>query len=214
MKLRVLLAVVATVGAVGFASAQKTTTEVTMTEARTTDAIASVNARPLVCDVKVKTYYKVNDKGELEKGPDGKFKTRDSKELTWCIENDFHKIDKETSRLTDYWFLTGDDVKAFKDTRTNAYVSEDLKSYAIFRSQQYHMCDVILAPIFSYRTPTKDELSQVGNQIELVLTVMGFAGEFVNFRQATLEDYKLLTEDHNLKYARGSQDSNYGKDVN
>lgn len=207
MKLRVLLAVVATVGAVGFASAQKTTTEVTMTEARMTDAVASVHARPLVCDVKVKTYYEVDEKGKIKPG------NIKSKDLTWCVENDFHKIDKETSRLTDYWFLTYDDVKAFYD-KSGSIDDDDLKSYAMFRSQQYHKCDVILAPVFSYRSATKDEQSSVGNNIALTLTVMGFAGEFVDFRQATVEDYDILDRNHNLEVAKGYQDSNRGKGVN
>ena len=207
MKLRVLLAVVATVGAIGMASAQKTTTELSHNEARTTDAIASVHAMPLVCDVKVKTYYDVDDAGKI-KSP----KTKAS-DLSWCIENDFHKIDKETSRLTDYWYLTADDVKAFIDAK--GYLDDtQLRNYALFRSQQYHKCDVILSPIFTYRTATKDEQSSLGNSIAYTLTVMGFAGEFVNFRKANLSDYDVLNKNHNLIHAQGSQASNYDKGTN
>ena len=207
MKLRVLLAVVATVGAVGFASAQKTTTEMSHNEARATDAIASVHAMPLVCDVKVKTYYQADEKtGVINK-------TAKNPDLSWCIENDFHKIDKETSRFTDYWYLTADDVKSFIDAK-GYWDDKQLKNYALFRSQQYHKCDVILSPIFTYRTATKDEQSTLGNSVYLTLTVMGFAGEFINFRKATLPDYQLLGENHNLIHAQGSQASNYDKGSN
>ena len=190
------------VGATSFASAQKTTTEVTMTEARMTDAVAAVHAMPLVCDVKLKTYYVVDEKTGKIKVPNVK-----SNDLSWCIENDFHKIDKETSRLTDYWFLTKEDMEAFKDAK-GYFIDNDLKNYAMFRSQQYHKCDVILAPVFSYRTATKDEQSSAGNSVALTLTVMGYAGEFVDFRPATKADYSLLIDNHNLKVS-GTGDKIY-----
>lgn len=209
MKLRVLLAVVATVGAVGFASAQKTTTvEITGNEARMTDAVAAVHARPLVCDVKMKTYYQTDPKTGLAN------KSAKNPDLSWCVENDFHKIDKETSRLTDYWFITRETFdKVF--VRNNRIDEENLRNYAVFRSQQYHKCDVILAPVFNYRTATNDEKGVAGD-VFLTLTVIGYAGEFVNFRQATEEDYNLL--DRNAKYElemkRQQISSNTGKDVN
>ncbi|MBQ4408163.1 MAG: hypothetical protein IKP73_17675 [Bacteroidales bacterium] len=209
MKLRVLLAVVATVGAVGFASAQKTTTvEITGNEARMTDAVSAVHARPLVCDVKMKTYYQSDPKtGAINKAAK-------NTDLSWCIENDFHKIEKETSRFTDYWFLSREDFYAVY-VKNNHIDVENLKNYAMFRSQQYHKCDVILAPVFNYRTATNDEKGAAGD-VYLTLTVMGFAGDFINFRQATMEDFDLLKQNAELEYDRQRQgiSSNSGKDAN
>jgi hypothetical protein len=45
---------------------------------------------------------------------------------------------------------------------------------------------------------------------------MGFAGDFINFRQATMEDFDLLKQNAELEYDRQRQgiSSNSGKDAN
>ena len=183
MKLRVLLAVVATVGAVGVASAQKTTTllEVNVTEARRTDPITSIHARPLICDVKMKVY---------------------AAGAAWCKESDFNTIDKATSRFTDYWFLTASDVNAFiNDSKTTmGELTDQLKSYGMFRSQQYHQCDVIVAPIFNWRSASKDEKQLRG--ADYVVTISGYAADLVNFKNATDEDLNLIIKNNNIGNSR------------
>jgi len=180
MKKKVLLAVVAIVGATSFASAQKTTSilEVNVTEARTTDAITRIHARPLICDVKMKTY---------QSGAD------------WCRESDFNLIDKSTNRFTDFWFLTSSDVNAFinSDGKTTMDdLTRQLRSYGMFRSQQYHKCDVIVAPIFNWRSASKDEKQQKG--ADYVVTISGYAADFVNFKNASDEDLNLIIKNDNI----------------
>ncbi|MBR4327352.1 MAG: hypothetical protein IKP73_17705 [Bacteroidales bacterium] len=182
MKLRVLLAVVATVGAIGVASAQKTTTvEVTATEARSTDAVASVHARPLICDVSMKVY---------------------TAGASWCKESEFNTIDKKTSRFTDYWFLTASDVQAISNSSNTINVDE-VKRYGQFRSQQYHQCDVIIAPILNFRSASKDEKQLRG--ADFVVIVSGYAGDFINFKNATEEDLRLIEKNKTLTDYRGGE---------
>ncbi|MBO4373330.1 MAG: hypothetical protein J5826_10385 [Bacteroidales bacterium] len=166
---KVLLSVAAIFVATSYVSAQKTIVkEVQQTEARVTDAITSVHARPLICDVKVKTYSVGAD---------------------WCRESDFNKIDKNTSRFTDFWFLTAEDVAAIGKM-------DELRSYGMYRSQQYHQCDVIIAPTFNFRTASKDEKQTRG--ADFVITVSGYAADFINFKNASDEDLNLIIKNDNI----------------
>jgi len=171
MKKKVLLAVVAIVGATSFASAQKTTVEINATEARTTDAITSVHARPLICDVKQKKY---------QAGAD------------WCKDTEFNKIDKTTGRFTDRWYLDAATGQALGDT-------EAMKRYGQYRSQQYRQCDVIIAPIMNVRSTSKDEQGQY-NGAAYVVTIIGYAADFdmTTLTNASKEDLLLIQTNKNI----------------
>lgn len=171
MKKKVFLAVLAMVGATSFASAQKTTVEINATEARTTDAITSVHARPLICDVKQKKY---------QAGAD------------WCKDTEFNKIDKTTGRFTDRWYLDAATGQALGDT-------EAMKRYGQYRSQQYRQCDVIIAPIMNVRSTSKDEQGQY-NGAAYVVTIIGYAADFdmTTLTNASKEDLLLIQTNKNI----------------
>lgn len=180
MKKKIILLAAAIAGLTSIASAQKTTTvlEVNVTEARTTDAVTRVHARPIVCDVKMKTY---------QQGAD------------WCRESDFNLIDKSTNRFTDFWFLTTEELNAFisNDGRTTMdELTVQLRSYGMFRSQQYHKCDVVIAPIFNWRSASNDEKQKRG--AHYVVTISGYAADFVNFKNASDEDLNLIIKNDNI----------------
>ncbi|MDD6001352.1 MAG: hypothetical protein PUC50_04065 [Bacteroidales bacterium] len=180
MKKKIILLAAAIAGLTSIASAQKTTTvlEVNVTEARTTDAVTRVHARPIICDIKMKTY---------QQGAD------------WCRESDFNLIDKSTNRFTDFWFLTSSDINAFISNDGKTTMDEltgQLRSYGMFRSQQYHKCDVVIAPIFNWRSASKDEKQQRG--ADYVVTISGYAADFVNFKNASDEDLNLIIKNDNI----------------
>ena len=171
MKKKVFLAVLAMVGATSFASAQKTTVEINATEARTTDAITSVHARPLICDVKQKKY---------QAGAD------------WCKDTEFNKIDITTGRFTDRCYLDAATGQALGDT-------EAMKRYGQYRSQQYRQCDVIIAPIMNVRSTSKDEQGQY-NGAAYVVTIIGYAADFdmTTLTNASKEDLLLIQTNKNI----------------
>lgn len=159
---------------VNFADAQKTTTatvEIAATEARMTDAMVNVYARPVICDVMVKKY---------QSG------------AAWCIETENNTIDKATGRFTDHWFISASDFYAIiGNTKTFDESSRrELKNYGMFLSQQYHKCDAILAPIFNLRTIQRGE--RIVSKGDFEISISGYAADFVNFKNATNEDLNLI----------------------
>lgn len=174
---------------VNFADAQKTTTttvEITATEARMTDAIANVFARPVICDVVVKKY---------QSG------------AQWCIETENNTIDKATGRFTDHWFISSSDFYAIiGNTKTFDESSRsELRNYGIFLSQQYHKCDAILAPIFNFRTVQRNEKNAHKGDYEI--SISGYAADFVNFKNATSEDINLIIKSSGAQQNVGAADS-------
>ena len=178
MKKKVFLAVLAMVGATSFASAQKTTVkeEVSATEARMTDAVTSVHAMPIICDVVVKKYQQA---------------------ASWCKETDFNKVDHENNRFTDFWFLKGSDVSGMVGSTSFSPSDPEIKNYGMFRSQQYHQCDVIIAPTYSFRTASQDEKQLRG--ADFVIVISGYAADYVNYRPATMDDLTLIRYNEHIK---------------
>lgn len=181
------------IGNFAFAQRSSSTTtttvvELTATEARSKDAAANVHVHPIICDVELKKY---------QAGAD------------WCIETEFNKIDKKTSRFTDYWFLTFSDLAAMVGNGENKFTwgqrqRDEIKNYGMFRSQQYHHCDIIVAPIFNFRTASQDERQSRG--ADYVIIISGYAGDFVNFKNVTDADLNLLEHDRKLNtYSNGLQ---------
>ena len=166
------------VGATSFASAQKTTVkeEVSSTEARMTDAVTTVHALPIVCDVVMKKY---------QAG------------ASWCKETDFNKVDHTTNRFTDFWFLKGSDVSGIVGGSTFSPGDPEIKNYGMFRSQQYHQCDVIIAPIYSFRTASQDEKQLRG--ADFVIVISGYAADYVNYRAAKEDDLNLIEHNERIK---------------
>ncbi len=158
--------------------AQKTVTvDLEATEARMKDALPDVHTRPIICDVLVKKY---------QAGAE------------WCKETETNTIEKSTSRFTDKWYITASVFTALLGNIQyfNEQARTELKNYGMFCSQQYHQCDVVIAPIFNFRTTTKEEKQKFG--ADFLIVISGYAADFVNFKNATEADMDLLIKEANL----------------
>ncbi len=85
----------------------------------------------------------------------------------------------ESGKITDVWPLSTEQVEV-----QMGGVLANVRSWGLYASCQKWKADVIVAPIFNFRT--NDE----GNGY--ILTVIGFPANFKNWRTATESDYEWI----------------------
>ena len=175
---RIFLILFATIVSTQFVSAQKTVAiDIAATEARATDAITTIHASPLICDVELKKY---------QVG------------ATWCRETEDNVFDKSCGRFTDYWYITTSDLIALigQTEYFNDNAKTQIRNFGINQSQQYHQCDVIIAPLFNFRTLKKDDKKY--GSAQFVITISGYAADYTNFRLATKDDIDLMIKNSQI----------------
>lgn len=87
------------------------------------------------------------------------------------------KIMSET-RVVDHWPITVEQIAAFDGKE------EEIRKYGLYKSCEKHNCDVIVAATFNIQS---DDMSK-----GLMLDIVGYPGEYVNWKTATQADYEWI----------------------
>lgn len=82
-------------------------------------------------------------------------------------------------KVTDIWPLSKDQVEV-----QMGGILENIRSWGLYASCQKWKADVIVAPIFNFRTNDEGD--------GYILTVIGFPANFKNWRTATESDYEWI----------------------
>lgn len=82
-------------------------------------------------------------------------------------------------KVTDIWSLSKDQVEV-----QMGGILENIRSWGLYASCQKWKADVIVAPIFNFRTNDEGD--------GYILTVIGFPANFKNWRTATESDYEWI----------------------